>query len=247
MTQINMNHIAKYWVIVPAAGLGKRLGAEKPKQYLSIHSKAIIWHTLFCLINHPSIHKIIVAIAQEDPYWPEIETSLASSKIIATQGGATRCASVYQALLTLQKSADPDDWILVHDAVRPCLQRAQLDHLIHTLKDHPVGGLLGVRVTDTLKKTDSTHQVLNTLDRTHLWQAQTPQLFRYQLLMDSLKNARMQHQKMTDEASAISFFGHQPMMVEGVSTNIKITYPEDLVLAASILRCATISTALEKV
>jgi 2-C-methyl-D-erythritol 4-phosphate cytidylyltransferase len=230
-----MTHPAKYWAIVPSAGSGKRLGAEKPKQYLPIHGKAIIEHTLSCLIKHPAIHKIMVAIAPEDPYWFEIEASLSTSKVIITHGGGERCDSVYQALLALKNRAAPDDWILVHDAVRPCLQHAQLNHLMHTLKDHPVGGLLGVRVTDTLKKTDSANHVLSTLDRAHLWQAQTPQMFRYRLLMDSLKNAIAQRQPVTDEASAISFFGYQPMMVEGVSSNIKITYPEDLVLAAHIL------------
>lgn len=216
------------WAVVPAAGIGKRLGSVKPKQYLTLREKPVIAHTLSCLIAHPRINKTVVVIAPNDIYWPSIQ-SIFPEKIITTLGGAERHHSVYQGLLALQKMAKSDDWILVHDAVRPYLQHEKIDQLINALQNHPVGGLLGIRVRDTLKRTDVKGCVFGTLNRENVWQAQTPQMFRYGLLCDALQTAIEKNDHVTDEASAIELMGKQPLMVEGSVENVKITYGEDLI------------------
>lgn len=224
-----------YWAIVPAAGTGKRLGATKPKQYLELEGKPVIAHTLSCLIQYSRINKIVVVTAPHDTDWPSIQTVFSPTKIITTLGGAERHHSVYQGLLALQKIAKPEDWVLVHDAVRPCLQHEMIDRLVNILQDHPVGGLLGIRVRDTLKRTDNKNHISNTLDRTDVWQAQTPQMFRYGLLCNALQAAIEKKQHVTDEAHAIELIGKQPLMVEGSTNNIKITYQEDLLNAECYL------------
>jgi len=222
---------ARFWAIVPAAGIGKRLGTDIPKQYLLLHGKPVIAHSVSCLATYPLIDTTVVVVAANDTYWPPIQATLPAEKIITAVGGAERYISVYQGLLAL-KDAKPDDWVLVHDAVRPCLQHREIDRLITALKGHPVGGLLGIRVRDTLKRTHQEGYVISTLDREGVWQAQTPQMFRYGLLSAALKTAIEQNQLMTDEASAIELAGEHPLMVEGSEYNIKITYPEDLVRAS---------------
>lgn len=234
-----MNISPKYWVILPAAGIGRRLGANKPKQYLPLHGKPLIAHTIACFETHPCIQKIVVAVADNDTVWDQIRPALPHQKIMTVIGGKERYHSVYNALAALQEIAEPQDWVLVHDAVRPCLQRQEIDRLIYALKDHPVGGLLGIKIRDTLKKTDQNNQVINTLDRDNVWQAQTPQMFRYGLLWQALEMTIKNGHQITDEASAIELAGKQPFMVEGSPNNLKITYTEDLMQAEQILLAAS--------
>lgn len=217
----------RFWAMVPAAGIGKRFGSDVPKQYQLLCGKPVIAHSISCFTTHPLIYKTIVVVASGDTHWPSIQNTFPPEKIIVAIGSKERYLSVYQGLLAM-KDAELDDWVLVHDAVRPCLQRESLDRLISHVQHHPVGGLLGVRVRDTLKRVDEKGCVVETIDRENIWRAQTPQMFRYGLLLDALKLAIDQRQHLTDEASAIEMLGKQPLIVEDSEANLKITYPEDL-------------------
>ena len=225
----------RFWAIIPAAGIGKRMGNSIPKQYLKLLDKTVIEHTLHCLSTHPRINGIVIAIAKDDPHWPKLPLLL-NKKLLVTHGGVERCHSVLNALHHLAEHANPNDWVLVHDAVRPCLRHADIDLLIDTLQHHPIGGLLGVPVADTIKRTNAMGDVLATIDRSHLWRALTPQMFRLKMLTNALENA-IQHQAIvTDEAAAIERLGHAPQMVTGHADNIKITHPQDIALAELLLQ-----------
>ena len=218
-----------YWVVIPAGGIGKRMGAELPKQYLPIAGKTILEHTLDILLSHPSIKGIVVAIAAEDSYWDSLGLSK-YEKIIKAQGGRERYESVANSLAMLTDAAD-DDWVLVHDAVRPCLTQHDIDCLLKQVATHPVGGLLAIPISDTVKRVDETQHVVDTLDRLGIWRALTPQMFRLGLLRDALKRAMQNQQPITDEAMAIEAYGKKPMIVKGNVSNIKITCQADLALA----------------
>ena len=220
----------KFWVIIPAAGIGSRMNAERPKQYLELNGKTVLEHTLDCFIRHPRISGVIVAIAEHDSYWPKLNF-VTDRPVITVAGGAERCHSVLNALQALNELAEAHDWVLVHDAARPCLNRDDLDKLLITMATHPVGGLLGVPVHDTIKKVDPVAVVESTVDREYLWRALTPQMFRYEMLLDALTKALADNYLVTDDASAIEHAGYSPLMLEGHAGNIKITRPEDLALA----------------
>ena len=230
MTVVEQN----FWVVIPAAGIGSRMKAEHPKQYLGINGRTVLEHTLDCFIHHPRLSGIVVAIAEHDRYWPGL--SLKTQRpILTVKGGDERCHSVLNALDGLSELAEDHDWVLVHDAARPCLRKQDLDKLLITMATHPVGGLLGVPVHDTLKCVDPGMTVENTVDRSALWRALTPQMFRYGMLQDALNKALADNYLVTDEASAIEHAGHSPLMLEGHADNIKITRPEDLELAGFYL------------
>jgi len=220
----------QFWVIIPAAGTGKRVGSTTPKQYLPLNGKPIIAHSIDIFLTHPLIQKIVVVTANDDIYFSPIQSTFPAEKLLTTTGGNQRQISVYQGLLALQSMAKQDDWVLVHDAVRPYVCSQDIDCLITTLQHHPVGGLLGTRARDTLKRTNAQNEIISTIDRAHVWQAQTPQMFRYGLLYEALKKAIAENRQMTDESSAIEYAGYHPLMVEGSRQNIKITYVEDLYL-----------------
>lgn len=222
-----MNTNTRYFAIMPAAGNGYRMANEMPKQYLPLNGKPIIRYTLDALLNYDRFEKIIVPLAFEDQYWSTLNLHN-HPKINTVAGGKERCYSVLNALKALQNIASDEDWVLVHDAVRPFLQASDLDKLISTLIDHPVGGLLGVPVRDTIKRTIEDDQVIATIDRTQLWCAYSPQMFRYKVLCDALQNAIDNELLVTDEASAIEFLGKTPLMIKGRHDNIKITFPEDI-------------------
>ena len=226
----------KIWVIIPAAGVGRRMGSDVPKQYLLLNDKPVIEHTLNIFKSHPAVSEIVVAISNEDEYWSSVNTS--SSNIIhKTDGGKERCDSVLNGLEFLQNKADVDDWVLVHDAARPCLREKDLNLLLDTLIQHDVGGILAVPVRDTMKRSEKdSNLIAETVERENLWHALTPQMFRYKLLNDALKSALNENKTITDEASAIEHAGYKPVLVEGHADNIKITRPEDLALAAFYLR-----------
>jgi 2-C-methyl-D-erythritol 4-phosphate cytidylyltransferase len=222
------------WAVVPAAGIGRRMGGEVPKQYLELQGRRVIDHTLQRLLGHPLIEAAYVALSPQDDYWPQCEFA-ADPRVVRVAGGEERCHSVLNALHALQSAAGPQDWVLVHDAARPCLSAGDLEHLITTLKGHPIGGLLGVPVQDTLKRVSPNGEVATTVSRRDLWHAYTPQMFRLGLLTDSLAAALRQGQLVTDDASALERAGFSPLMVEGHAGNIKITRPADLALAAFYL------------
>jgi 2-C-methyl-D-erythritol 4-phosphate cytidylyltransferase len=223
----------RYYAIVPAAGSGSRFGGEKPKQYLDLLGRPLIYHTLAALTACPDIERVWVVLAPDDPWWPQYDWSGLGAKLETVRcGGATRAESVTNGLQAAAMVAVEDDWILVHDAARPCLSAAMLDSLISELADDPVGGILAVPVADTLKRADAGQRVAATEPRDGLWQAQTPQMFRYGQLQKSLKNEI----SVTDEAGAIEAAGLTPKLVRGDSTNLKVTWPADLALAAMILR-----------
>lgn len=227
--------VVRYWAVVPAAGVGRRMGERLPKQYLPLGGRAVIAHTLMRLATHPAIAGIVVAIAADDPHWPAHcpETPV---PVYTAQGGAERCHSVLNALVALADHADERDWVLVHDAARPCLRHDDIDTLLAQLVLDPVGGLLGLPVSDTVKRCERDGRVLQTVEREGLWRALTPQMFRLGALRKALESALAQGRLVTDEAAAIEAQGLQPRMVAGHADNIKITHPQDLALAELYLR-----------
>ncbi len=223
-----MTESTHIWAVVPAAGVGKRMQADKPKQYLPLVGKTVLEQTLSCLINADVFSAVAVAISVEDPYWPTLNIST-HKKIITAAGGKERSDSVLSALKSLRQQAHNSDWVLVHDAARPCLTCSDIHLLIDQLKDDEVGGILALSSHDTLKNVDR-YRITKTIDRSVIWRALTPQMFRYGMLKQALESAEG-NPLITDEASALEIQGLQPKIIEGRTDNIKITRPEDLVLA----------------
>ncbi len=225
----------RYWAVVPAAGAGRRMASAVPKQYLPLAGSTVIERTLGRLLDHPAIAGVWVALSPEDGWWGDLP--LASDlRVMRVAGGAERSDSVLQALRAMEGRVEPGDWVLVHDAARPCVRRCDLDLLINELREEPVGGLLGSPLHDTVKRVASGGEVLGTVPRSELWRAFTPQMFRYRLLRESLESAVAQGVAITDDASAMELAGHRFRMIEGAPDNIKITRPEDLELAEYLLR-----------
>ena len=223
-----MIELTRFWAVVPAAGVGKRMQADRPKQYLELAGKTVLEHTLARLMQAEVFSAVTVAISEEDPYWPELVVSK-QSEIITAPGGKERADSVLSALNAIRGMASNDDWVLVHDAARPCITASDINLLIDTLQDDDIGGILALSSHDTLKHVEGL-SILATLDRSHIWRALTPQMFRYGLLKQALEAAQG-NPAVTDEASAIELMGLRPKIVEGRPDNIKITRPEDLALA----------------
>jgi 2-C-methyl-D-erythritol 4-phosphate cytidylyltransferase len=217
-----------FWAVIPAAGIGARMAADRPKQYLQLGGLTIIEHSLLCFLDHPRLKGLVVSLAVDDPYWPTLPCAL-DSRIQQVAGGKERADSVLNALLHLHANgADDNDWVLVHDAARPNLTRADLDNLLAELADDPVGGLLAVPAKDTLKRADANGRVTETVDRSLIWQAYTPQMFRLGALHRALADSLVSNVAVTDEASAIEWAGQSPRLIEGRADNIKVTRPEDL-------------------
>lgn len=221
---------ARHWALLAAAGVGRRMGAVRPKQYLEVAGRTVLEHSLTALLSHSSICGAVVCLAADDRYWATL--SFPSDKPIATVvGGTERCHSVLNGLEHLSLHAGPADWVLVHDAARPCLQASDLQRLIDEASDDVVGGLLAVPVRDTLKRSNRDGRAAATVDRAGLWQAQTPQMFRLHALRGALQESLRAGVEVTDEASAMERLGHLPRLVEGHVGNIKITHPDDIPLA----------------
>ncbi|MFT0213904.1 2-C-methyl-D-erythritol 4-phosphate cytidylyltransferase [Pseudomonas sp. F1_0610] len=224
----------KFWVVIPAAGIGSRMQADRPKQYLALFNKTVIEHTLDCFFKHSGVWGIVVAIAQNDPYWAALSCAT-DPRVQSVLGGKERADSVLNGLQHLQSvGANEQDWVLVHDAARPNLSQSDLSHLVHTLAADGVGGLLAVPAKDTLKQVDSAGRIAQTLDRSSVWQALTPQMFRLGPLRQALTQALAAGVAITDEASAMEWAGFSPQLVEGRSDNLKITRPEDLKLLSAL-------------
>ena len=211
------------------------MGAALPKQYLEVAGRRVIEHTLARLCAHPRIAGVMVVLGADDPWWARVSVPPVD-RLLTTPGGGERCHSVLNGLRALAAVAAPGDWVLVHDAARPCVRRTDLDRLMDTLADHPVGGLLGLPVRDTMKRADDTGGVTETVSRAALWHAQTPQMFRLAALRAALEAATGGGRLVTDEAEAMELAGFAPRMVEGSPDNIKVTHPEDLALAALFLQ-----------
>lgn len=225
----------QFTVIVPAAGVGKRMLADKPKQYLNIAGKSILEHTLNKLISHANISRVIVALHPDDPYFHSLDCSNAKW-LVRVDGGKERADSVLAGLEYMSSHAEGSDWVLVHDAARPCVTHQDLDKLL-VLANGNVGGLLATPVRDTMKRAENSHSnlVAKTEDREGLWHALTPQFFPLESLATALSKALKEKVVITDEASAMEWAGYPVKLVEGNDRNIKITRPNDLSLAQHYL------------
>jgi len=222
-----------HYAIVPAAGSGARFGSEVPKQYLDLNGHPLIHHALAALCHFSRIDGVWVVLSPGDEWWSAYDwTNLGSKLHVVFCGGSTRAESVANGLAAAAGALSENDWVLVHDAARPCLSQEMLAALCDELAGDPVGGLLAVPVADTLKRADSEQRVDATEPRDGLWQAQTPQMFRSSVL----RKALVENFGVTDEASAIEAIGLKPRLVRSDSTNLKVTYPADLRLAALILQ-----------
>lgn len=220
-----------FFALVPAAGSGSRMGGELPKQYLALAGRPMIHHALARLCGCADIATVFVVLAPGDQFFSSYDWSEFGDKLQPLYcGGATRAESVLNGLMAAE--LEPDDWVLVHDAARPCLSEAQLDKLIAEVRDDKVGGILAVPVADTLKRGDGNGRVAVTEAREGLWQAQTPQMFRTGLLLQALQTAP----EVTDEASSVEALGLHPKLVASDTSNFKVTYPQDRQLAELLLR-----------
>jgi 2-C-methyl-D-erythritol 4-phosphate cytidylyltransferase len=223
--------MTSFYALVPAAGFGARMGHELPKQYLPIAGRPMIYHALKTLCDCEEIERVFVVLSPDDALFHAYDWRDLGDKLQALYcGGEMRADTVLNGLIASE--LEPDDWVLVHDAARPCLAKAHLQKLIDELKDDEVGGILAVPVADTLKRADDKQRVLRTEDRAGLWHAQTPQMFRAGLLTLALERCK----SVTDEASAIEAMGLNPRLVLGDPSNFKVTYPQDLRLAELLLK-----------
>ncbi|MFZ0549512.1 MAG: 2-C-methyl-D-erythritol 4-phosphate cytidylyltransferase [Steroidobacteraceae bacterium] len=222
----------KYWLVMPAAGIGRRFGTDRPKQYAPLCGRTVIEWALAPFLTDPNCAAAVVALAPDDPYW----ATLALANVLVAAGGQERSHSVRNGLAALAERADPEDWVLVHDAARPCLPREDLDRLLSGLDSHPVGGLLATPASDTLKRADGSGDVDQTVDRASLWRALTPQMFRYRRLCEALDRAHAGGRVPTDEAQAMEWLGDRPKLIEGAAANLKITSAADLAIAAALLQ-----------
>ena len=227
---------ANYRVVVPAAGSGQRMASGVPKQYLEIGDKTVIEHTLDALLGCTRIQSIVVVVSADDDIWPGIAGRYSGRPLETVIGGEERCHSVLNALAHIARTADANDWVLVHDAARPCLRPADVDALIDALDGDMTGGLLGVPVADTMKQVSADGRIEQTVSREGLWHALTPQMFRLGLLHAALEKVLSSGRLVTDEAAAMELAGHRPRMIQGHRDNIKITLPADLALAAFYLQ-----------
>ena len=232
--------MAFFHVIIPAAGTGSRMANVLPKQYMPLAGKPIISHTIQTFFNHPRIASIHVALSADDLFWRDLPLDPASKLKLHYTGGDSRSETVLNTMLSIQVA--DDDWVLVHDAARPGLTHALLDKLLNTLENDAVGGLLALPVADTLKKSGADYKIEQTVERTDLWQAQTPQMFKYAVLKHALQvaviktNDHVASSPVTDEAEAIEARGLQPTLVLGELRNLKITYPQDLELLEALFK-----------
>ncbi len=224
------------WGIVPAAGVGARMGADRPKQYLSLDGLPVIQHSINRLLSLDNLQGVVVAIAAGDHWWHDIEWPGQSGRITVVEGGGERSDSVLNALESLADHASEEDWVLVHDAARPCLSERDLKAMVEQLWEHPVGGILAAPLSDTIKRAGSDGEIIETVDRSALWRALTPQMFRLGMLQDALQKSRDAGVAVTDDAQAIERLGLQPQLVAGDAGNMKITNPGDILLAEEILR-----------
>lgn len=225
-----------FWVVIPAAGIGRRMRSDVPKQYLPLDGHTVLAHSLHRISLLPEVAEIVVALAPDDPYWEKQHLEMVACPVTTVVGGKERSDSVLNGLHALAGRAHVDDWVLVHDAARPCVRVGDIQSLIKQCRNEDIGGLLAIPVRDTMKQADASGRVEKTVAREHLWHALTPQMFRYGKLVQALEQAQQQGRQVTDEAMAMETAGMKARLVEGHADNIKITRPEDLSLATFYLR-----------
>ena len=224
-----------FHVIIPAAGHGSRMQSNLPKQYLLLNGRPLIAHVLDLFANTPLISQIHLVLAPDDQHWQSLVLPAYPTLQVHKCGSDTRANTVRHTLKAIQHQVATDDWILVHDAVRPGLSQTLLQQFIHQLAQHEVGGLLALPACDTLKQADGYHQVKATLPRQHIWQAQTPQMFRYALLQQAMACF---DGTPTDEAEAIEALGYAPQLVMGEQGNLKVTHPADLIQLEALMKAS---------
>ena len=225
----------KFWAVVPAAGIGRRFSADIPKQFYPLNGQLVAEHTLNRLLSLPMISAIYTPCDISSPHWSSV-AAVKSERVQLIAGGDNRAQSVLNALIAIQEFADQDDWVLVHDMARPCVATESISQLIKSLSKHQVGGILAAPVNETLKRVNDEKLVVETVERSQYWAAQTPQMFRFRLLKNAIQAMLEVGRIPTDEASAIECAGHQPQVIEGRRDNIKITRREDLAVAAAIMQ-----------
>ena len=228
------------WAVLPAAGIGRRMQSAVPKQYLGLNGRPVLEHTINALLRSPFICGLVIALQAEDPYWADIRID-SQKPVIRAPGGAERADSVLNALDALLAGEDSDagkDWVMVHDAVRPCLRQSDIVKLVQEVRDSPAGGLLALPVRDTMKRQQAgdVQVVASTVERELLWHALTPQYFPARALKSALQSALKQKRAVTDESSAMEMAGYSPRLVSGFEDNIKITRSDDLRLASLYLQ-----------
>jgi 2-C-methyl-D-erythritol 4-phosphate cytidylyltransferase len=224
--------MSKHFALVPAAGSGSRMGDAQPKQYLSLAGRPLLYHALAALCRVPALSQVYVVLAVDDGLWQRHDwTPLAAKLRPLFCGGASRAETVRNGLRAIAGEVGALDWVLVHDAARPCLDGHHVERLLREVGEDDDGGILAVPLADTLKRADAESRIAATVPREGLWQAQTPQMFRYHTLRRALDRAR----DVTDEASAVEALGLRPKLVAADATNLKVTYPLDLRLAEWIL------------
>ena len=223
----------RIWAVIPAAGVGKRFSSDIPKQYLPLSGIPVLLHSINKLLKFDGFEEILVALNPADTFWQKL--NFTHPKVKTIHGGFERCNSVNSALEDLSGRAENGDWVLVHDAVRPCISDSDLKKITDIVHDEDVGGLLACPILDTIKEVDENLDVQKTIPREKLWSAMTPQIFRYELLKQALEAALVAGGSVTDEASAIESIGLTPRIVQGDKTNIKVTHSTDMVLAESII------------
>jgi 2-C-methyl-D-erythritol 4-phosphate cytidylyltransferase len=277
----------RYWLVMPAAGVGRRFGENIPKQYADLHGRTVMEWSMAPFLYDSRCLGLVVVLGPNDAYWPTVASRLpdvtgatrASANIAAALADATRVAeraaqraggadkegfsdpgltipsipavtlpkvttsigggersnSVRNGLAALTGRAADDDWVLVHDAARPCVSRQDVDRLLDRVQTHAIGGILAAPAADTLKRAGENKEIIQTIDRTSLWRALTPQMFRYARLCEALDRAHGDGRTPTDEAQALEWIGERPLVVEGSTTNLKITSADDLVIAVALL------------
>ncbi len=223
------------WAVLPAAGIGARMGAELPKQYLQVAGATLLEHSLRALLDCGRIAGVVVALHPKDNRARQLPV-FQDARVWTVPGGELRSESVLAGLDAVAERAAPRDWVLVHDAARPCLQTTDIDELIEAVAARDTGGILAEPIVDTVKQASPDALVERTLDRTTLWRAQTPQMFRLEELRQALNQARARGAAVTDEASAMELAGYPVQLIVGPAGNLKVTRPEDLPLAAWYLQ-----------
>ena len=225
------NSPEKCWVVIPAAGTGERFDQKVAKQYVYLGSKTVLEHSITPFLQSKNLSGILVAISADDEQWKNLSFP-GKEGIISVTGGNERFHSVYNALNFLADDLSDEDWIITHDAARPCLSLTLLENLQKELSSHPVGGLVAMPIKETIKQADGQSNIIKqTLDRRHLWSAQTPQMFRYGILFKAFQHCMQNNIEPTDEAMAVESIGCEPKIILGAARNIKITLQEDLGLA----------------
>ena len=227
--------MSNLWGVVPAAGSGRRMATEVPKQYLRVAGSPLLEHALQALLACSELRRLVVVLDPTDRRADEV-ACLRDPRVATVAGGLERADSVLSGLRSLSDVAGADDWVLVHDAARPCLPPEDMRRLIDAVLGSGCGGLLAQPITDTVKRTVDGRRVVETLDRTTLWRAQTPQIFRWAELCAALEQMQQQGLIATDEASAMEQAGYEVQIVEGSARNFKVTVPDDLPIAEYYLK-----------